>query len=84
MVLIALTWQAQTVPRVTKVTKTIIISDFVESKSFEKPNGPDSFIHREREHYHSGVGYYRNQLHQKGISEQATTLVSLFSHFIKF
>ena len=37
------------VPRVAKFIKTIIISDFVESKYLKKLNRPDSFINRGQE-----------------------------------
>ena len=63
------------VPGASKVIKIMTKSDFVESRSFGKPNRPDSSIIREQEHDVSGVDYYRDQLPQKGILEQATTLI---------
>lgn len=54
--------------RVAKVIKTIIISDFLESRSFDKPKRPDSSINREQEHDLSGLGYYKDHLHQKGFT----------------
>lgn len=63
--------------RVAKVIKTIAISDFLDSRSFDKPKRPDSSINREQEHDLSGLGYYKDHLHQKGLYSRLPILSQL-------
>ena len=63
--------------RVAKVIKTIAISDFLDSRSFDKPKRPDSSINREQEPDLSGLGYYKDHLHQKGLYSRLPILSQL-------